>query len=58
MFVITAVMLSARLHQWDAQSQQLLPVGENAGEVNIFAEGDREKLEAFLLEMRGAMEID
>ena len=55
-FVITAVELSARLYRWDADSQKLLPVGENAGELRIDATGDREKVEDFILQMK--KEID
>ncbi|MCJ1244746.1 hypothetical protein MMC30_001946 [Trapelia coarctata] len=48
-FVIVAVGLSAEIYRWDVDGQKLLPAA--AKRLDIFAEGDREELEAFLLEL-------
>jgi len=47
--VIVAVGLSAEIYRWNAEGQKLLPAAEKR--LDIFAEGDRDKLEAFLQEL-------
>jgi hypothetical protein len=49
-FAIIAIGLSAELYRWDIEGQKLLPAAEKR--LDIFAEGDREKLEAFLLDLK------
>ena len=49
-FVIIAIDLSAELYRWEVEGQKLRPAAEKR--LDIFAEGDREKLEEFVLEMK------